>query len=218
MARRKKEEPEIHRVRIAEVAQKLFNEQGMEHTTMNDIARVAGYSKATLYVYFKDKEELIAYLVCMSMKTLLHYVQNAVTDRRQSTHAIYLCLCKALEAYQAEYPIYFDMALEPINIDFEHSKFAESEIEAFQIGEQVNRCVLEFFKIGEMRGDLQGDLCNVASVFTCWGMISGIIKMAMNKKDYIVNELHMTKEGFLIQGYERFYQSIVTEQGRMKIE
>ena len=152
------------------------------------------------------------------MKTLLHYVQNAVTDRRQSTHAIYLCLCKALEAYQAEYPIYFDMALEPINIDFEHSKFAESEIEAFQIGEQVNRCVLEFFKIGEMRGDLQGDLCNVASVFTCWGMISGIIKMAMNKKDYIVNELHMTKEGFLIQGYERFYQSIVTEQGRMKIE
>ena len=59
MARRKKEPKSVHRENIAAAASALFMEKGTTATSMNDIAKAAGYSKATLYVYFEDKEEII---------------------------------------------------------------------------------------------------------------------------------------------------------------
>ena len=39
-------------------------------TSMDDIARAAGYSKAPLYVYFANKEELVGLLALESMEQL----------------------------------------------------------------------------------------------------------------------------------------------------
>lgn len=45
----------------------MFRAKGIENTSMNDIARATGYSKATLYVYFKNKEEIIRYPLYFKM-------------------------------------------------------------------------------------------------------------------------------------------------------
>lgn len=50
MARRKKEPQSVHRKNIMKAAEQLFMTKGIENTSMNDIAKDAGYSKATLYV------------------------------------------------------------------------------------------------------------------------------------------------------------------------
>ena len=42
-----------------------FLEQGFDAASMGEIARVAGVSKGTLYVYFKDKEELFGAIVLL---------------------------------------------------------------------------------------------------------------------------------------------------------
>ena len=39
---------------IIRAAKELFSEQGVERTTMDEIAKKADYSKSTLYVYFKS--------------------------------------------------------------------------------------------------------------------------------------------------------------------
>ena len=62
MGRRKKEPRSVHRENIASVASKLFAERGISSTSMDDIAKAAGYSKATLYVYFENKEEIVSIL------------------------------------------------------------------------------------------------------------------------------------------------------------
>ena len=48
------------------IAEKLFGDQGYENVTMSEIATLAGMSKKTLYVYFKDKKELFKELVASS--------------------------------------------------------------------------------------------------------------------------------------------------------
>jgi AcrR family transcriptional regulator len=48
------------RRRLMEVAQRLFAEQGYPDTTVDDIARAAGASRATFYLHFKSKSELMA--------------------------------------------------------------------------------------------------------------------------------------------------------------
>ena len=51
------------RQQILAGARKVFHENGFDAASMNDIARAAGVSKGTLYVYFENKERLFLELI-----------------------------------------------------------------------------------------------------------------------------------------------------------
>src|SRR6201982_319919 len=51
-------EDNAKRRQIIDGARKTFLDQGFDAASMNDIARIAGVSKGTLYVYFQNKEQL----------------------------------------------------------------------------------------------------------------------------------------------------------------
>jgi AcrR family transcriptional regulator len=57
------DEESAKRRQIIEGARAVFLAQGFDAASMNDIARAAGVSKGTLYVYFKHKEELFEAIV-----------------------------------------------------------------------------------------------------------------------------------------------------------
>jgi len=57
------EEDNAKRRQIIEGARKVFLAQGFDAASMGEIARVAGVSKGTLYVYFENKEQLFAAIV-----------------------------------------------------------------------------------------------------------------------------------------------------------
>lgn len=46
------------RQKLVEVARELFARQGLEATTMNDIALSSGKGRRTLYTYFRSKEDI----------------------------------------------------------------------------------------------------------------------------------------------------------------
>src|SRR3974377_208624 len=52
------DEDSAKRRQIIEGARAVFLAQGFDAASMNDIARAAGVSKGTLYVYFDNKEQL----------------------------------------------------------------------------------------------------------------------------------------------------------------
>lgn len=56
--KRKELEYQLRREFIIEVAQKLFYKDGYENVTLNEVAKKADYTKATLYSYIKSKEDL----------------------------------------------------------------------------------------------------------------------------------------------------------------
>lgn len=61
---------------ILTAARAQFLEQGFSETSMDAIARAAGVSKATLYVYFENKEALFADLVESEFRTtVLRYAE-----------------------------------------------------------------------------------------------------------------------------------------------
>jgi len=57
------EEESAKRRQIVEGARAMFLSRGFDGASMADIAKAAGVSKGTLYVYFKDKDELFAAIV-----------------------------------------------------------------------------------------------------------------------------------------------------------
>ena len=69
------------RQKLVDVARQLFAKNGLENTTMNDIALQSGKGRRTLYTYFKSKEE-IYYAVIESELERLSDKLDEVAARR----------------------------------------------------------------------------------------------------------------------------------------
>lgn len=80
--RKSEEQQEDLKVSILEAAQKLFLDQGFEHTSMRKIAARVGISATTIYLYYRDKAEIMHALHQEGFKMLneqfktLHYVED----------------------------------------------------------------------------------------------------------------------------------------------
>ena len=78
---RKQRERERRRQQIIVAAKRVFSERGFSKTTMEDIAREAELSPGTLYLYFKNKDELYASL---SLR-ILQYMNIRLEDVKKET-------------------------------------------------------------------------------------------------------------------------------------
>lgn len=81
---RKEREKEEMRQRILTAAQKLFLTKGFEKTSIRNIADAIEYSPGTIYLYFKDKNELFFALHQMAFTVMI----NELTDLGEHTSAL----------------------------------------------------------------------------------------------------------------------------------
>ena len=78
---RKEREKDRRRQQIIVAAKRVFSEKGFNKSTMEDIANEAELSPGTLYLYFKNKEELYASL---SLR-ILQYLNIRVEHVKKET-------------------------------------------------------------------------------------------------------------------------------------
>lgn len=164
MGRRKKEPEAVHRENISSAAEHLFLQKAIEAAAMDEIAKEAGYSKATLYVYFTNKEKIIGFLVLKSMKMLRSILVEAVTGAGQAKEK-YGRICQALAMYQEQYALCFSVALGKINVEFEKEDSLPVEKEIFEVGEQINAALVGFIRSGIDAGELRPDIPVPQTVF-----------------------------------------------------
>ena len=76
VAERKERHREELRKDILEAAKKLFVENGYEATSIRNIAEKIEYSPATIYLYYKDKNDIIHALHQDGFKLLVNYFKD----------------------------------------------------------------------------------------------------------------------------------------------
>ena len=150
-------------------------------------------------------------MVLASMKKLYGYIVSAL-EQQESTKARYDSICNGLVQYQEEFPFYFKMVLDTINIDFEAQDYLPEEKETYQVGEEINMKMKGFLISGMEKGDLRNDLEIMPTIFNFWGMLSGIIQLAANKEEYIENLMGLSKKQFLEYGFSMLYCSIAIKE------
>lgn len=64
------------KAKLVDVARQLFARQGLEDTTMNDIAVASGKGRRTLYTYFKNKEEIYYAVIEAEMERLTETIKR----------------------------------------------------------------------------------------------------------------------------------------------
>ncbi len=65
---------------IISAAEKLFSRQGYEHTSMDEVAAAAEFTKRTVYQYFEGKQTLYYAVVLRGMQRLLAGIRAADED------------------------------------------------------------------------------------------------------------------------------------------
>jgi AcrR family transcriptional regulator len=77
--------PEARPEEILGAALEVFGEQGFARTRLEDVARRAGVSKGTLYLYFDSKEELFRAMVRAKLEATLAYAEGFIRSWQGTT-------------------------------------------------------------------------------------------------------------------------------------
>ena len=84
-ARKERRDAMEHRRRILEVARQLFAQQGVEATSMHQIAQVAGVGQGTLYRRYAHKGELCQDLLQERHEHMLAEVAHVLTEQQTAS-------------------------------------------------------------------------------------------------------------------------------------
>ena len=78
LSKRKLEERENRKNQILSGALKVFKREGIEKTTMDQVANESGFGKATLYYYYSSKDEIFDDVMLMGWKKLWNGIENLI--------------------------------------------------------------------------------------------------------------------------------------------
>jgi AcrR family transcriptional regulator len=82
-------EDPVKREQILDGAMRIFMRQGFDASSMNDITREAGVSKGTLYVYFKNKEDLFAAIIQRKKSLVFEKLREIVAAHKPVAETLY---------------------------------------------------------------------------------------------------------------------------------
>lgn len=102
---RREREKEQRRNDILNAAEKLFFARGYDDVSMNDIAKEVELSKATLYLYFDNKEELFFAIVRLGTRILNSMIREEV-DKAESGIDKVLAFRMAYHEFNRDYTDY----------------------------------------------------------------------------------------------------------------
>ncbi len=191
----------FNRRNILDAADKLFCRNGVEKTTMEQLAAEAGYSKPTLYGYFKDKDEVYFALVLEFMEKIVVKVDKAI-DEQTAFNDTFSKICQDVFRLATRYPLYFEGLIGTINVNIKADDTPQIYKDIYHLGEALNEKLIALLQQGKDEGIINIALDNSAILLFVWSSAAGIIRMINHKKDYL-KMLQLNEKDFSVFCFER---------------
>ena len=198
---RKEREKERRRQQIMVAAKRVFSDKGFNKATMEDIAQEAELSPGTLYLYFKNKEELYASLSLRILQYLLIRVEHVNEEKNAGPEE------KLKSLVDAMYDVYEFDPLIIINMFHLQSSETLKNLSP-QLMEEIKvlsrkslGSIALIFKEGVDKG-IFIDRHPVALADTFWALFSGVVlwltskKIIDQRKDFLKQTLDVAFEIF----------------------
>jgi AcrR family transcriptional regulator len=198
IAERKEKQKQDIKKMILDASVKLFVEDGFEHVTMRKIADIIEYSPTTVYLYFKDKNEIFFHLHQMGFEKMLVMNQH-LPDIKNPLMRLY----KMGENY-----IEFGMK----NPEFYDVMFIQrAPMEALEQMEECNWSLGDT-ALGALKNLLEECMDKgliqkapvEAAAMAIWGMVHGLVSLAIRDrmkklvpKEKLVSTMYQSLNWFL---------------------
>lgn len=191
----------FNRRNILDAADKLFCKNGVEKTTMEQLATEAGYSKPTLYGYFKDKDEVYFALVLEFVEKIIVKVDKAIEEKNDFNNT-FIKICQDTFRLATRYPLYFEGLIGTINVNIKADDTPQIYKDIYRLGEALNEKLIALLQQGKDESVINTALDNSAILLFVWSSVAGIIRMINHKREYL-KMLQLNEKDFSAFCFER---------------
>ncbi|MBN1932731.1 MAG: TetR/AcrR family transcriptional regulator [Desulfobacterales bacterium] len=202
---RKEREKERRRHQIMVAAKRVFSGKGFNKTTIEDIAREAELSPGTLYLYFKNKDDLYASLSLSILQYLLIRLEHIKSEKKLNPEQ------KLQALKEAMYGVYEFDPLILINMFHLQSSETLKNLSPQLLSEIKNlsqKClegIANIFEYGiKHKAFINKNSLALANII--WALFSGIV-LWIESKRIIHNENNDLKQA-LETAFEIFFKGI----------
>jgi AcrR family transcriptional regulator len=197
--RKEREKVEMKR-QILDAARRLFLEQGFEKTSIRNIAEVIEYSAGTIYLYFKDKNEILFALHVEAFGTLMEAMQAGIMVETDPFERL-VSLGKHYLKYAFENPELYDLMF----VMTAPMETLECRDEIWGDGERAFETLK--FVVGDCmkEGYFAGEDNETISVMV-WSLVHGLATLHLRRRTMIFPEDRRVK--LLEDAYAKFTEII----------
>jgi AcrR family transcriptional regulator len=186
LAERREEEKERRRLEIVEAAEQLYAEKGWDAVTMDQVARKARLSRALLYVYFRDKEDLLFAITSRALEDLRQRFEQAAAGHALGIDQV-SAMGRAYALFQQERPFQFD-ACSRFHAHQAHQG-QDNELACTAEGDSLIAVMIAALQRGIADGSIRPDIGDPLKVcMMLWAFSHGLIQIATNKAQEIARQ------------------------------
>ncbi|MHB2153558.1 TetR/AcrR family transcriptional regulator [Calditrichota bacterium GD2] len=208
IAERKEREKKQRRQQIIDAAEIVFFKHGFETASMDMVAEQAELSKATLYMYFKSKEELYFHIFKRGEGLLMQMIEREVQKSHTFQEKL-LGSLKALVRFQKKHKHYFNV------IEFFHSmhrkKTSVKKLMDSHLKEEQERIKLwsDLFEKGKADGVVRADLNPLRAMVVIWLQFTGFLQRYQLLADSLKQDFGLSQEELLEEAYDLILNGIL---------
>lgn len=182
---RREREREQRRNDIVDAAEQVFFTRGLANATMDEVAEVAELSKGTLYLYFKNKEDLYFAIVARAnaiLNEMFESVYRSQGNGFEKIRGIGEAYCEFAEKHSKYFNamLYFEST--EFGDEFESSPFAEA---CFAQSHRIFDIVINVLKLGIADGTIRPDIDPNMVATILWAQSTGVLQIAQNRGDHL---------------------------------
>jgi AcrR family transcriptional regulator len=183
IAVRREEEKERRRAEIVDAAEQLYAEVGWDAVTMENVAKTARLSRALIYVYFRDKGDLLHAITERALIELRQRFVDAAAQHRLGIDKVQ-AIGRAYVLFQQEKPYRFDACSRFHAHQAANDEPTEAACAA--AGDAVIGVIVQALIEGQADGSIRSNIGNPAQVCVMlWAFTHGLIQVGNNKKQEI---------------------------------
>jgi len=202
---RKEREKERRKQQILVAAKRVFSNKGFNKATMEDIAHEAELSPGTLYLYFKNKEELYASLSLRILQYLLLRIEHVNAMKQAGPDEKLKALMEAMyDVYEFDPLIIINM-FHLQSSDTLKNLSPQLLAEITELTRKAMKSIVQIFKDGVSKETFI-DRHPVALADMFWSLFSGVILWMTSKK--LVNESKDHLKETLALAFDIFYRGV----------
>lgn len=182
---RREREKEQRQKAIIDAAEKIFFSEGVENSSMDEVAAAAELSKGTLYLYFQNKDDLYHAIVLRGLNILYDLFKKAVAQEKKGIEKLNALGRAYFEFYQ-QYPDYANAILhhEGRKVEIEGREKSPFMNRCFEAGNRLFELMQEAVKVGIGDGSLRPDLDPLLVSIVLWAHSNGIMQIIESKGEF----------------------------------
>ena len=162
----------IRKKQIIDAARKIIIRKGSEHLTLRAMAREVGFTEAAIYRHFKNKQEVLSFLMNNIIDEMLREIINGAAENTNTLDTVDGVIKHHLSKIEQRRGISFQIIAEIISLgDKELNRKVYS-----RLTEYLNRLRI-LFEDGARTGSIRNDIDFDDAAILLFGMLQGIVNI-----------------------------------------